>query len=186
MESYVTANLANYAISLVQQGTGSTYYEGTFPAAIVAGAYGISAKGQVGGSPAESDPTIGMQPDYEWNGTATFPLADLVTSGQFSQIGPIRLARGVQILNFPFKLVSSTDHVSPVTGASVSGQISRDAASFGVLQSGAFAEIGLGWYSLKALTSGDLLANTVALSFSAAGADNRDFGIITQKTSGVN
>lgn len=146
------------------------------------------AKQQIGGSPAESDPTVGTG-DEQWNGSLILPLSNLATSGQIGQIAPIRLARSWMVQNFPFKLVSFIDNVTPFTSGIVSGMISRDGNSFGALQSGSFSEIGQGWYSLLALTSGDLNANTVALSFNAVGvsggnASPRDFAMLTQRVSG--
>jgi len=192
-ENYTSANYVNYAISATQQGTGRIY-EGNFPSSIVAGIYSITAFNQIGGSPSESDAQVAVG-DLNWNGSATLPLSDMATSGQVGQIGPIRLARGNQILNFPFKLVSSVDHITPFTSGLVSGQISKDGTSFTSLQSGlnsggvGYTEIGKGWYALNGLTSGDLLANTVALTFTATGvsgglSDQRDFGIVLQKVSG--
>ncbi len=188
-ENYLTGNYANYVIALTQYGVSSPFYAGNFPTTIVAGVYGVVGKQQISGSAAETDPTLGVQGDYQWNGTVGLPLSDLATSGQVGQIGPLRLARGTQILNFPFKLVSSTDHVSSLLSGIVSGQISRDGGVFTALQSGAFTEIGLGWYVANGLTSGDLLANTAALHFTGVGisggtSDPRDFGIVLQKTSG--
>ncbi len=187
-ESYVTASYSNYKITATEQGTASGMYFGNFPSAITAGIYSIVAHEQMGGGPLETDPKIALG-DYQWNGVATLPLSDLATSGQIGQIAPIRIARGVMIQNFPFKMVSSADHITPFISGTISGQISRDGGLFGPLQSGAFTEVGLGWYKLQALTSGDLLANTVALVFQGAGmsgglADQRDFAFVTQKTSG--
>ena len=48
---------------------------------------------------------------------------------------------------FTFLLVSSTDHVTPVTGASPTVTISKDGASF-ASPAGAVSEIGNGWYAL--------------------------------------
>lgn len=187
-EAYATANLASYKIAGTQQGTSSSFYLGTFPTAISAGVYGIAAKLQIAGSEAETDPTIGVE-DFHWNGSATFPLSDIPVSGFIGQHLPIRIARGTQILNFPVHLVSAADHVTSFTSGVVSGQIARDAGSFGALQSGAFTEIGLGWYNLQALTSGDLLANTIKLNFTAAGisggtSDPRNYSLILQRVSG--
>lgn len=187
-ESYLTASYANYTISMTEQGSASGFYTGSFPTSITPGVYSIVAKQQIGGSAAETDPTISTG-DEQWNGTVTLPLSDLVTSGQLGQIAPIRIFRGQMVQNFPFKMVSAADHFSAFTSGVVSGQISRDGGAFGALQSGAFTEIGLGWYKLQALTSGDLLANTVALSFSAVGisggaADQRDLAIVLQRVSG--
>jgi hypothetical protein len=92
------------------------------------------------------------------------------------------------VTNFPFKMVSSLDHVTPFVSGVVSGQISKDGGAFGPLASGIINEIGLGWYRTT-LVSGDLLCNTAALSFSAVGisggtADQRDFSLVLQRTSG--
>lgn len=187
-ESYLTANYMDYSTNATEQGTASSYYAGTFPSAILPGVYDITAKQQLGGSEAETDPTIAVG-DFEWGGTAVVPLSDLATSGQIAQMAPIRLARGTMIRNFPFKLVSAIDHVTPLTSGICSGQISRDGGAFGALQSGAFNETGLGWYTIQALTSGDLLANTASLSISAVSvsggnADRRDMAFILQRTSG--
>lgn len=186
--TYVTANYADFTISATEQGSASAYFVGTFPPAITPGVYAITAKEQVGGSAAETDPTIAVG-DFQWNGTVSLPLSDLATSGQVGQIGPIRVAYGTMVKPFPFKLVSSADHITPFTSGVVSGQISREGAAFGVLQSGAFTEIGKGWYSLQALTSGDMAAKSVALLFTATGisggtSDQRDFLFLTQHTSG--
>lgn len=190
-EAYLTANYLNYDIALTEQGTASNFYVGTFPSTISPGVYSIEAKQQAGGSVAETDVTWGTE-TYQWNGSATAPLSDTATSGQVGQVVPLRLARGIAVSGFPFKLVSSADHVTPFTSGIVSGQVSRDGGAFGALQSGvavaAYAEIGRGFYRIN-LTSGDLLATTVALSFSAVGvsggaADQRDFTLVLQRTSG--
>jgi hypothetical protein len=188
-ESYTTANFnaGRYNNSVSEQGSASGYYTGTFPANIGPGTYAITAKQQLGGSIAETDPSIAAG-NVEWNGAALAPLSDTATSGQVGQNTPMRIYRGQQLLNFPFKLVSSADHVTPFTSGVCSGQISRDGGAFGALQSGAFTEIGLGFYKTN-LTSGDLLGNTIAITFSSVGisggtADSRDMVLITQRTSG--
>jgi hypothetical protein len=187
-EAYNSGNLSKYAISLVEQGTSSGFYAGTFPSAIVAGVYAIVARQQIGGSQAETDPYVGSESEFQWNGTYNVPLSDLATSGQVGNFAPIRIARGVMLPNFMFKLVSSVDHVTPLTSGVVSGSISRDGGFFGPLQSGIMSEVGRGWYSTT-FTSGDLLANTAAVIFTATGvsggnSDPRDFGLILQRVSG--
>lgn len=186
--TYATVDYANYPVTVAEQGTLSAFYTGTFPSAITAGVYSIVGKSQLGGSPAESDPVVAAG-DIQWNGTVTLPLSDLATSGQVSLIAPIKIYRGQMVQNFPIYFVSSLDHSTPFTSGIVSGQISRDGVSFGALQSGAFTEIGLGFYSLQALTSGDLLANTIAMRFSANGisggaADPRNMVMVLQRASG--
>lgn len=189
-EAYNAANIANYAISATQVSATQSMYLGTFPSSIPAGVYGILGKQQLGASVAETDLNIGGE-DFQWNGSVELPLSDLVTSGQFAQSLPITIYRGQMVKNFPFKLVSSLDHVTVFTSGLCSGSISRDPVSGSVfvgLQSGIFSEIGNGWYSVT-LTSGDLLANTVALDLQAMGvsggsSDVRSFSFVLQRTSG--
>lgn len=186
-ENYSSVDYSTYDIPMTEDGTASGHYYGSFPTAIIPGVYSISAKKQVAGSPAETDPTIAMG-DYQWNGSATLPLSDLATSGQLALAAPIKMARAQMIRNFKFKLVSSTDHITPFVSGVVSGQISRDDGLFGPLQSGNVIETGYGWYRVN-LTSGDLNCNTAALVFTANGisggsSDQRDFSLVLQRSSG--
>lgn len=188
LEAYVTANIGLYKVSSTEQGTASGYFVGTFPATLAAGVYNVVAFQQLGGSPAETDTYIGSQ-TFMWNGSAPSSMSDAATSGQVGMYLPQRLARGVQIANFPIYLKSSADHVTPFTSGIVSGQISRDGGAFGPLQSGAFTERGLGFYDVQALTSGDLAANTVKLYFAAVGisggtSDPLPLGLVMQRVSG--
>lgn len=186
-EAYTTANYLNYATTMTQQGSASGFYAGTFPTQITAGIYSIVAKNQLSGSAAETDPNLGSG-DYQWNGTTTFPLSDVVTSGQFASIAPLRIGRSQQLSNFTFALVSSADHVTSFTSGVCSGQISKDGAGFIALQSGVFTEIGNGFYSTT-LTSGDLACNTAGLlitcnGISGGSSDPRRFSLVTQRISG--
>lgn len=188
-EAYNSSSYADYDVAMVEQGTVSGFYVGTFPAAISAGVYGIVAKRQAGGSPAETDVTVGTG-DLQWNGSVTLPLSDLATSGQVGQFAPLRVARGVAISGFLLYLRSASDHVTPFLSGVVSGQISRDGGGFGALQSGAFTEIGQGFYKVN-LTSGDLAGTSVGLLFTAAGisggqSDPLPMALLTQRTSGYN
>jgi hypothetical protein len=188
-ESFNGSNYANYVIALV--GDASGFYAGNMPSAIGPGVYSIVVNNQLGGSPLVTDPYVGGG-DLQWGGSTTLPLAALAQSGQVAQIAPLRAAYGCSIANFPFKLVSAADNKTPMTSGVVSGQISRNGGAFGALQSGAFTEIGQGWYALQALTSGDMQGTTIALSFngvSVSGANSpsnsRDFVFVTQKVSGI-
>lgn len=190
LEVYASANYSTYKIACTEQGAASGYYTGTFPGA-AAGVYSITYKEQAGGSPSESDMTIAVE-EFHWDGTIHVAQSSMATSGQVGQYLPIRLSRGVAVSGFPFKLVSSTDHVTSFTSGVISGQISRDGGAFGALQSGlatsAYTEMGMGWYRTN-LTSGDLNATTIALTFTGVGisggqCDQRDFAFILQRTSG--
>lgn len=72
LEAYATANLATYAVTGTEQGTGSGLYVGNMPAA-AAGVYNIVAKVRAGASPAESDVTVGVG-EIEWDGSAVAGL----------------------------------------------------------------------------------------------------------------
>ena len=186
LEGFTSGNWRNYAISATEQGV-SSYYTANFPVAAAPGIYSVLGKEQAGANPLQTDASV-ANGDIHWGGSTVFPLSDVATSGQLGTFNPIRLARGIAVSGFMFKLVSSADHFSAFTSGVVSGQIARDGGSFGALQSGVFTERGLGWYRTD-LTSGDLLATTVALTFSANGisggsADQRDFFLVLQRTSG--
>lgn len=71
--TYATADLANYVISLTEQGTGSGYYVGTFPSAISEGAFNVAGYMQSGGSAAEGDVLVGSGP-VEWTGSVIGPF----------------------------------------------------------------------------------------------------------------
>ncbi len=187
-EAYSSLNYALYPVSLTEQGS-SGFYTGTFPATIPPGVYGIVVFNQVGGSPSETADSQVGNGDEQWNGTATASLADVATSGQVAQFLPTVIFRGQMVKNFMFKLVSAADGRTPFVSGVISGMINKDAGGFGPLQSGAYTEQGFGWYSLQALTSGDLLANSVALRFigtsiSGGDADPKDFAIYLQRVSG--
>ena len=72
-----------------------------------------------------------------------------------------------------FLLVSSTDHVSPVTGASPTVQISKNGGTFAT-PTGTISEIGNGWYKLTpAATDADTLG-PLLIHATASGADPVD------------
>lgn len=186
--AYSTAAYADYDVAATEQGTASGIYAANFPAAIVPGLYYIVAYQQLGGAVAETDRFV-AQGSFNWDGTFAMPLTNVATSGQLSQFMPVKMARSWMVQNYKFYLRSAADHVTPFTSGVVSGQILRDGGSWGALESGAFTEKGLGWYSLQALTSGDLAAASVALQFSAVGisggsADPLPISILLQKVSG--
>lgn len=161
--TYVTGSYSGFPITATEQGTASAYYTGNFPSAAAPGAYNAVLKQQLGANPAETDTTVDAG-SVDWNGTNVAQLADIAVSGV---IDPIILPRNWMVKNYPLYLKQSSDHITPLTSGVVSGQISKDGGAFGVLQSGAFTEVGLGVYNLQALTSGDLNCNTCTLVFTA-------------------
>lgn len=189
-EAYTLGNYATYPISMAEVTSGSAYYMGDFPTACVAGVFNITAKQQLGGSPAQTDPTIAVG-EINWaaSGGPIRALSDLMTSGQLGGLLPTKVTRGQALPAFMFKMVSSADHVTPFTSGVISGQINKDGAGFGPLQSGTqiagYTEQGLGFYSVN-FTSGDLNAGTIAINFVGTGvsggtADPRSITIVTQR-----
>ena len=67
--TYATADLANYDQAFTEQGTASHVYVMTWPAALTTvGTYYVTIRKKVGGSHAESDPTLADWTVY-WDGT---------------------------------------------------------------------------------------------------------------------
>jgi len=91
---------------------------------------------------------------------------------------PSGIPKNVALSDFEFLMVKKSDHVTPKTGLSVTGQISQDGAAFAALTNTP-AEVGLGTYKVD-LTAGEMNADVLTLVFSATGADQRT---ITIKTS---
>lgn len=74
-QPYQTANIGNYDIAAVEQGTASGYYTADMPALSI-GAYSVIGKEQSGGSPAETDITIAVG-DMQWSGTEAVSIASI-------------------------------------------------------------------------------------------------------------
>jgi hypothetical protein len=188
-EAYATARYARYVLQAVEQGTASAFYAATFPVAIAAGAYSVTAKVTDGSieDGEEADATIGAG-DYQWSGSAPLATASLVSSGQFGLFANGLTQRGRMIHKYPVAFVNSGG--DGFTSGVCSGQISRDGGAFGPLQSGAFTEVGNGFYEVQALTSGDLDGAKVALYFTCAGISGGNAvpvqeRLILQRMSGV-
>jgi len=75
-EAYQTANVGDYDIPAAEQGTASGLYTASVPV-IPAGVYGIVAKDRAGGSPVETDLTVGAG-EIEWSGTAIISSASVI------------------------------------------------------------------------------------------------------------
>ncbi len=85
-EVWATANVANYALTMTEQGTASQLYMGALPA-VPAGLYHVVARERAGGTPAESDAVVGAG-TYDWDGSALVPVGTLnagaVTAAKFA------------------------------------------------------------------------------------------------------
>lgn len=84
---------------------------------------------------------------------------------------PSSVPKNVAFDDFGFALLSSQDHVTPITGLSVDGYISKDGGSFASLTN-SISSIGSGAYKVD-ITSTEMNADSIILKFSATGADTR-------------
>jgi len=80
--------------------------------------------------------------------------------------------------NFPFQMVLTSDHVTPATGLTVTGQRSIDAGAYTNV-AGTIAEISNGTYQID-LTAADTNGDTITYKFSSATADDTFITVLTQ------
>jgi hypothetical protein len=106
-------------------------------------------------------------------------LTDSVRMGLTSlPASPMQVKKNQALSNFAFLMVSSTDHVTPKTGATITAQRSIDGGAFASCTNSA-AELSNGIYTIN-LSAGDMNGGVITLLFSASGADARYVTIVTQ------
>lgn len=119
--------------------------------------------------------------------------ANAITSSEFAQSAADKvwstaartltevfsIKKNTQLAAFPFLMVDSSDHITPKTGLTVVVQRSIDGAAFGNATNTPATELSAGWYYIT-LSAGDLNGDTIAIKCTSAGADARNFTIITQ------
>jgi hypothetical protein len=86
---------------------------------------------------------------------------------------PTGLKKGVAISNFDFLMVSNVDHETPAVGLTITGEYSKSGDSGFTALSGTITEKGHGLYSISTISAAEAAGNSIALRFSAAGADDR-------------
>lgn len=91
---------------------------------------------------------------------------------------PAGIPKNVALSNFEFLMIDSSDHITPKTGLTVAGTISKDGGAFGALTN-SVSEIANGVYKVN-ITQTEMNADVITLKFTATGADQRT---ITIKTS---
>ncbi len=89
-----------------------------------------------------------------------------------------RVTQNLALANFEFLMVSSTDHVTPVSGLTVTSTRSIDGGAFGACANSASSLSG-GIYTIN-FAATDLNGKVITFAFSATGADTRFVTIITQ------
>jgi hypothetical protein len=128
------------------------------------------------------DVTVGTNNDKTgYSLTQTFPtnFASMSINGSgFVTLADVPSFQKNTALNgFAFMMISSSDHITPLTGASVSAFRSLNGSGFSACAN-AVTEISSGWYTIN-LAASDVNGNTVALLFTAAGADNTNLFFTT-------
>lgn len=141
-------------------------------------------------------PTVAGVPEVDvthWNGTAVatpdtagYPKVTLKVGTGTGEIslssGRVALQAGIRknqaLANFPFLMTDSTNH-NPATGLTVTGTRSIDGAAFGAGTIANMTEVGTGVYQCD-LGAGDLNGDTIALRFTATGADDLVVTLITE------
>lgn len=113
-----------------------------------------------------------------------------ITSDQFAQTAADKvwsttsrtltdgIVKNATFDDFPFQMVLTSDHVTPATGLTVTGQRSIDAGAYTNV-AGTIAEISNGTYQID-LTAADTNGDTITYKFSSATADDTFITVFTQ------
>ena len=113
----------------------------------------------------------------DWiNGGRLDLLLDAIKAKTDNQ--PAGIPKNVALSNFEFLMVLSSDHITPATGKTLTGEISKDGGSFAAC-SNAATEIANGVYKIN-LTQDEMNADIITLKFTETNCDQRT---ITIKTS---
>lgn len=127
--SYVTGNYATYPITGTEQGT-SGFYVGDMPG-VAAGTYSVVAKQQAGGSPAETDFSVGSG-NIQWGGSTVQAFPANFASLAVTAAGGVTLADAVTHGGASAKLRLGTTTTTPalqIDGSAGSGDTVRIMAS---------------------------------------------------------
>lgn len=92
--------------------------------------------------------------------------------------GQLFIKKNTALAGFMFLMIDSSDHVTPKTGLTITGEVSIDGAAFGALTN-AVSEVASGVYKVN-LAAADVNGTSLMLKFTATGADARYIPIITQ------
>ena len=124
-----------------------------------------------------------LDPAHITAGTAGKAVLDIETDATAIKSRlPVLPTKGTALNAFPFLMISSTDHVTPITGLSaVAATRSIDGGGFYAISPGTVSEIANGLYKIN-LSVADMGGDTIVLRFIATGADDRIIVLVTQPT----
>jgi len=92
--------------------------------------------------------------------------------------GQLFIKKNTALANFEFLMVSSTDHITPKTGLTITAQRSIDGGAFAACANAA-TELSAGIYVIN-LNASDLNGSVITFKFSGTGADTRYLTMVTQ------
>ncbi len=91
---------------------------------------------------------------------------------------PTGVAKNVALSNFMFKMVLTSDHITPATSKSVTVSLSGDGGAFSAATNTPATEVSNGWYKIN-LTQGEMNYLVIAVKCTATACDATDIMIIT-------
>ena len=149
----------------------------------VAGLNGDAMRGTDGANTTTPPTVIQIRTEMDSNSTQ---LAKLGTPAGASMSADIAAVKGDTVIpaknqafsNLPFLMVLTSDHVTPATGLTVTGQRSIDGGAFASV-AGTIAEISNGMYQFDAAAA-DMNGDSISFRFSAATADDRFITVYTR------
>jgi len=99
-------------------------------------------------------------------------------TGYSLSAGQLFIKKNTALANFEFLMVSSTDHITPKTGLTITAQRSIDGGAFAACANAA-TELSAGIYVIN-LNASDLNGVVITFKFSGTGADTRYLTMVTQ------
>lgn len=104
--------------------------------------------------------------------------ADVWTASGRALSDPAGFKKNTAVNNFTFLMIDSTDHVTPITGETVTAERSIDGAAFGACTN-SVSEISDGMYKID-FSAADMNGDIVAFKFTATNSDPRYITIATE------
>jgi len=134
-------------------------------------------------------PLVAYDPQTATNlGLSALPTASPASNGGLPTVNAsngVTLAtnqlfvkKNTSLTAFPFLMRSSTDHITPVTGLTITSQCSIDGAAFASTTNSA-TEIGSGMYKIN-LAAADTNGTVITYKFTGSGADATYITVVTQ------
>lgn len=185
-----TSTAGESVISLTASGSGNSHgivVNATNGKAIALGSTnndGVSidssaAKGlNINGATADIDANITGNITGDITGSLSGSV-DSVTDPVSIAASQLAIKKNTQLANFTFPMYATSDHVTPLTGVTVTATRSIDGGAFGACTN-SVSEIGTtGMYKIT-LAAGDLNGTVIVLKFTGTDADPTIVGIVTQ------